>query len=284
MNRSIVCGVDGTQASRWAARVAGEFARELDRTLVLVHVAADRPTFPYGDTRLRELSRREAIEASTPMLERTAAAVPDVHTEIRVVFGDTAGALRAAAADADAELLIVGSRGRGPVASMVLGSVSAQLAGDAPCPVVVVPSPEAADQWLARPSNGRVICGVDDSVGSLRALRVAADLAERIELELECVHVDAAAAREEAQPGGPGAALVPLTVLEGEPAAVLREHAADADTSMLVVGSRGRTSWRAPLASVSRALAADAPVPVMIVPPTALRRLGHRERGAHARA
>jgi hypothetical protein len=42
MSQSIVCGVDGTQESSWAARVAGEFARELDRRLVLVHVA-DEP-------------------------------------------------------------------------------------------------------------------------------------------------------------------------------------------------------------------------------------------------
>jgi nucleotide-binding universal stress UspA family protein len=160
MNRSIVCGIDGTEASRWAARVAGEFARKLDRTLVLVHVAEDRPTFPYGDVRLRELSRREAIEAATPMLERTAAAVSDVGTETRVVFGDPADALIAAAHDADAELLIVGSRGRGPIASAVLGSVSAHLAAAAPYPVVVVPSAEAAQRWLERPSSSRVIRGV----------------------------------------------------------------------------------------------------------------------------
>ena len=71
MNRSILCGVDETLTSRWAARVAGELARELDRTLVLVHVADDPPTFPYGDTRLREHRRREAIEAVTPAIRPT---------------------------------------------------------------------------------------------------------------------------------------------------------------------------------------------------------------------
>lgn len=265
MNRSIVCGVDGTQASRWAARVAGEFARELDRTLVLVHVAEDRPTFPYGDVRLRELARREAVEAATPMLERTAAAAPDVSTEIRVVFGDPGDALLAAAYDADAELLVVGSRGRGPIASMVLGSVSAHLAAVASCPVVVVPSPEAADRWLARPASSRVINGVDDSVASVRAVGVAADLADRLELELDSVHVDTDDSWEDT----PREAPATLTVVKGEPVAVLREHAADPDASLVVVGSRGRTSWRAPLGSVSRTLAADAPVPVMVVPPTA---------------
>jgi nucleotide-binding universal stress UspA family protein len=265
MNRSIVCGVDGTQASRWAARVAGELARELDRTLVLVHAAEDRPTFPYGDVRLRELARRDAIDAATPMLERTAAAASDVSTEIRVSFGDPAEALIAAAHDADAELLVVGSRGRGPIASMMLGSVSARLAAVAPCPVVVVPSPEAADRWLARPSRSRVICAIDDSVGSVRALRVAADLAQRLELEHSLVHVDTDDPWEDA----PLDALAALTVIGGEPVAALRELTAHADTSLLVVGSRGRTSWRAPLGSVSRALAADAPVPVVVVPPTA---------------
>ena len=44
MNRSIVCGVDGTPASRWAARVAGEMAPELGYELVLVYVADDPPT------------------------------------------------------------------------------------------------------------------------------------------------------------------------------------------------------------------------------------------------
>ena len=149
MNRSIVCGVDGTQASRWAARVAGEVARELDRALVLAYVAEDPPTFPYGDTRLRELRRRETIEAATPMLERTAAAVPDVMVETRVVFGDPVDALIAVGLEKEAELMVVGSRGRGQLASVLLGSVSGRLAAIAPCPVVVVPSPDAADSWLA---------------------------------------------------------------------------------------------------------------------------------------
>jgi nucleotide-binding universal stress UspA family protein len=41
----------------------------------------------------------------------------------------------------DAELLVVGSRGLGTFASLVLGSVSQQCAHDAPCPVMIVPLP-----------------------------------------------------------------------------------------------------------------------------------------------
>jgi nucleotide-binding universal stress UspA family protein len=269
MNRSIVCGVDGTQGSRWATRVAGDFARQLDRTLVLVYVAKDPPAFPYGDTRLRELRHRQAIEAATPMLERTAAAVPDVLAQTRVVFGDPVDALVALGLENDAELMVLGSRGRGPLASVLLGSVSARLAAIAPCPVVVVPSPDAADEWLARPARSRVVCAVDDSVGSIRALRSAGDLAERLGLELVAAHVDAGGSWEDAPLGPPPGARDALTVFTGDPVEVLREHTVDTDASLLVVGSRGRTSWRAALGSVSCALAATAPVPVMVVPPTA---------------
>jgi nucleotide-binding universal stress UspA family protein len=157
MNRSIVCGVDGTEASRRAARVAGEFARDLHRRLVLVYVAHDPRTFPYGDPRLRELRHRRTVATVRPMLERTAAVVPDVVAETRVMFGDPVDALIAAGAEEDAELMVVGSRGRGPVASALLGSVSARLAAVAPCPVVVVPSPDAPTALTRADGNGRKV-------------------------------------------------------------------------------------------------------------------------------
>ena len=198
------------------------------------------------------------------MLERTAADLPDVAVRTRVAFGDAAAALMAVGSEEDAELLVVGSRGRGPLATVLLGSVSARLAAEAPCPLIVVPSPDAAARWLGRPPHSRLVCGVDDSVGAIGALRAAGALAERLELELSLVHVDADGEREDAV-GDLGA----LAVLAGEPVEILRERTADPDAGLLVVGSRGRTSWHAALGSVSRALAATAPVPVMIVPPTA---------------
>ncbi|HET8757460.1 MAG TPA: universal stress protein [Solirubrobacteraceae bacterium] len=269
MNRSIVCGVDGTRGSRWAARVAGELARELERTLVLVYVASDDPTFPYGDPRLRELQRREAVGTATTMLERAAAAAPEAPVRTRVAFGDAADALRFTAVEEDAELLVVGSRGRGPLAGALLGSVSARLAATAPCPLLVVPSPDAAGRWLSRPENSRIVCGVDDSVPSVRAVRAAVGLASRLGLQLSLVHVDRDLERADAPHGSAPEDRAALTVVGGEPAETLREHSADPDASLLVVGSRGRTPWRAVLGTVSGRLAAHASVPVVVVPPTA---------------
>jgi nucleotide-binding universal stress UspA family protein len=66
--------------------------------------------------------------------------IPAVPTTWEAVEGHPAGVLVTAADDAD--LLVVGSRGRGGFVGMLLGSVSRQVLSHARCPVVVVPDPE----------------------------------------------------------------------------------------------------------------------------------------------
>jgi nucleotide-binding universal stress UspA family protein len=138
MLHSIICGVDGSEASRPAARVAARLADTLHVRLVLAHVTEDRPTFPYRDARLRELQRRHAIEDGQRLLESVAAELPGTTPELRVTFGTPVETLRALCSEESAELLIVGSRGRRPLAAAVLGSVSARLASTAECPVALI--------------------------------------------------------------------------------------------------------------------------------------------------
>jgi nucleotide-binding universal stress UspA family protein len=64
----------------------------------------------------------------------------DLVIEGKVVGGPPADALLAAAREGD--LLVAGSRGHGGLRGLVLGSVSQQVANHAPCPVVIVPTPE----------------------------------------------------------------------------------------------------------------------------------------------
>ena len=249
MNPSIVCGIDNSPVSHAAARVAAGLARNLRLDLVLAHVADDPPTFPYRDVRRRELQRRDATERATAMLVRVAATLPGVVAKTRVLLGDPVEELTAVSREEDVELLILGSRGRGPLAAAVLGGVSSRVASAAGSPVVVVASPDAADRFLARGPRGTLVCGLDGSVGATRALRLAAGLAERLDLELLPMHVD---------PDGTWA------------------DALGPDASAIVVGSRGRGTWQAAaLGSVSGELAATSPVPVVVVPPTAdVTRLG----------
>ena len=267
MNRSIVCGTDGSQVSRWAARVAADLARELELELVLAHVVPDPPPFPYGDTRLRELQRRGTTEWASALLEQVAAGLPTESPKLQVLFGDPVDSLADMSREQGTELLVVGSRGRGRLAAAVLGSVSGRLASVAACPVLVVPSADAAHRVLARTVGGHVLCGVDRSLGSLSALAFAADLAESLQLELSATHIDGYGPREQRPPGTAGSV---LRVDAGDPVERLMERASHEGASMLVVGSPSRGSWRAAaLGSVPLELAARAPLPVVIVPATA---------------
>jgi nucleotide-binding universal stress UspA family protein len=265
MQHSIICGVDGSQPSRSAARVAARLARTLDLRFVLAHATDDRPTFPYRDRRLSELQRRRAIDDGQRLLEDIAAELSGVVPERRVVLGAPVEGLSALCSDESAELLIVGSRGRGPLAAALLGSVSAGLVSTAGCPVVVVPAPEAAERFLACETNGgSIVCGVDGSPESERALQIAAGLADRMSLELLPVYIDDGT-REGASVG----VNTHLQVDEGDAVDGLRWRALG-DGSLIVVGSRGRGALRAAvLGSVSGTLAASAPLPVLVVPRTA---------------
>lgn len=266
MNRSIVCGLDGSHVSHWAARVAAELARALDLELVLAHVADDPPTFPYGDNRLRELQRREAAKRSYTMLEEVAATLCSGAPALRVVLGDPLELLTAMSREDEVELLVVGSRGRRPLAAAVLGSVSSRLATAAGCPVVVVPSADAARRLLSLTDHSTVLCGVDGSAGSMAALAFAADVADWLELELVPLHIDESGTWEPRPPDTTAAA---LEVDVGDPIRGLLERASDQDAGMLVLGSPGTGRWRAiARGSVSRELAASAPLPVIIVPST----------------
>jgi nucleotide-binding universal stress UspA family protein len=261
MNESIVCGIDNSYVSRSAARVAARLARELGYKLILAHVADDPPAFPYGDARLRELKRRDATAEGIAMLEGVAATLADIEPESRVLLGDPVKALAHVTQSEKTELLVVGSRSRGPLAAAVLGSVSSRLTRVAGCPVVVVRSAVAAHRFLAGTPGGRVVCAVDGSNTSRRALRLAAGLAEHMELELMPMPIEPNGTR----PDVPAEASAPRLKAFGD-----GKRAVPTDASAIVVGSHERGPWHAAaLGSLSHELAASAPVPVMVVPPTA---------------
>jgi nucleotide-binding universal stress UspA family protein len=272
MHPSIICGLDDSPAARSAAQVAAALARALDHKLVLVHVADDPPTFPYRDSRLRELQRRDALERADELLWSVAATLPEVAVETRVSFGVPVEGLVAACDEEAAELAVVGSRGRGPVAAAVLGSVSATFASVSPCPVVIVRSSEAAHRFITRGPRSAVVCGVDESSGAMRAVRLAMGLADRFGLELRPIYVDPDGTWEDAPLGPSAGDHSGLEVYGGDPVEVLGRQALEHDVCLMAVGSRGRGTLRAAaLGSVSRDLALTAPVPVLVVPPTARR-------------
>jgi nucleotide-binding universal stress UspA family protein len=89
-------------------------------------------------------TRDEHEKAGARLLEEIAAEHGFGDAERRVVVGFPAGRLADLADDEDAELIVVGSRGRGRFKAAFLGSVSNSLVGVARCPVLIVP-PGAAE-------------------------------------------------------------------------------------------------------------------------------------------
>jgi nucleotide-binding universal stress UspA family protein len=146
---TIVVGVDGSPESRAALAWALDEARLRGARVLAVHAwtapeayAFDAPTatMPAMEDALRQVGER-VLESAVS--ETVAAAEVDVPVERRVVDAGPAEALLAAAGDA--ALVVVGSRGRGGFASLLLGSVSNQVAQHAPCPVVIVRGEERAE-------------------------------------------------------------------------------------------------------------------------------------------
>jgi nucleotide-binding universal stress UspA family protein len=257
---SIVCGVHDAEGCRSAARVAAELAAALDVRLVVAHAVPDDPTpWAHGDARDRGLQRDRAVRRGHRLLEDACLGLDAV---LRVMLGDPADELHTVCVEEDAELVVVGSHRHAAPAATRLGRVAARVASSAVCPVVIVP-PGAREHVTRTEPGGSIVCGFDGSSGSERALGVAVGLAERVGLEPLAIFVDPARTRNEPAPS-------PVRVLAGDPARELRERASRPDARLLAVGSRGRgASQGALLGSVAAALAATAPIPVLVVPPTA---------------
>ena len=140
---TIVVGVDRSEHAEETLRFALEEAKLHHAKLRVVHAwqygtigAVERgSSYPAAGADVGEV--REAAEHALEQTLRTA--LPDtdsVEVEQRVVEGRPAGVLVDESRDAD--LLVVGSRGRGGFVGLLLGSVSQQVAHHAACPVVIV--------------------------------------------------------------------------------------------------------------------------------------------------
>jgi nucleotide-binding universal stress UspA family protein len=135
----IVVGVDGSEESRAALRWAVEEARLRDARIRVVHawwaypaLAAGTPIAAADWAALEESADRFV----TSFVTETLGEPDDLQIDASALHGSAAEVLVEASARAD--LLVVGSRGHGGFAGLLLGSVSQQCAHHALCPLVIV--------------------------------------------------------------------------------------------------------------------------------------------------
>jgi nucleotide-binding universal stress UspA family protein len=282
MADTIVCAVDQSEAAGPVFDTARWLADALSARLSVVHVTDG----PLRDADELLASLRARLGADT--------------VEISLVEGSPAAAILAAADQAGAELVVVGSRGRGSLRAAVLGSVSRDLTAQARCPVVVVPSGQARSNpgEVAAPGQASVVCGIDGSDQALTAAAIAGRLAKRLGYRLVVVH---ARQNIRAMVSYPGARSTtpPVTgqddsveqladdivqravaaaggnavgVIEpGPPTEVLESVAQREDARLIVIAARGLGALRsALLGSVAADLTAAAARPVVVLSESAL--------------
>lgn len=284
---SVVVGVDGSEPSSAALDWAVRYAAREGRPLTVVHacglpgamddfediVASERGLMSVG----RAIAREAVYDARL--------ADGTVGVESVVTMGSPATVL--VEASESAAVVVMGARGRGTVASALLGSVSAVVTREAHCPVVVVRS-------LADRSEKPVVVGIDGTPASTAAVEFAFRTASADRVPLTLLHatwdlrtqassvLDTRSYAEKIDLNEEEERLVSETVAglcEQYPDVTVTERyrrgdpvkelvAASRDASVVVVGSRGRRPLTVTLlGSVSRGVVERAECPVAIVRP-----------------
>jgi nucleotide-binding universal stress UspA family protein len=141
--RHIMVATDGSSGANRAVDVAAELAKAVAGDLLIATVADSQLEEEARQLARAEGSIGDALEALTAQTLRAAEArarrLGVSRIELRTGGGDVAQSLIDIAAGSSVEMIVLGRRGRGQLAGLLLGSVSQKLVSLAPCAVVVVP-------------------------------------------------------------------------------------------------------------------------------------------------
>ncbi|WP_012182081.1 universal stress protein [Salinispora arenicola] len=281
----VVVGVDGSAAALDAVRVAVREAEYRQRPLRVVHAfiwpLTGAPLTPVPGAPVTAGLRNQAEQYVTEAVEQARKIAPDLRITGVVVDGAPTPVLVEEARGA--VLTVLGHRGLGGFAGLLLGSVTVQVAARAQSPVMVVRGEARAD--------GPVVVGVDGSELSTKAVAFAFEEADRRDASLVAVHawlfptpvgpgdilplvydLDAAEGEEERTLAESIAGFadrypqVPVRhrVVRGSPGRVLVE--ASKRAQLVVVGAHGRGAFGGLLlGSVSHAVLHHGHSPLVIV-------------------
>ncbi|MEV5875219.1 universal stress protein [Streptomyces sp. NPDC052101] len=164
MTRPITAGVDGSQESLAALDWAGREAVRRGLPLRVLHAWRYTESLATAD---RDTQHGWVSKGVTEAVRAVSERHPGLEVSVDVVEGEPVHALARAAAQA--ELLVLGSRGHGPVLGFLLGSVGQQVIAEATRPVVLV---RAGDRPAAEAAGRDVVVGQhgdpEDSAATLR--------------------------------------------------------------------------------------------------------------------
>jgi nucleotide-binding universal stress UspA family protein len=176
----ILLATDGSEDAELAATTAVGLARSTASELHVVHSWRTVPSVHF-DALVRQEMEREAqaiLDAQVKQIEGLGGTV----AQARLNEGGAAEEIVALAEEIRVGLIAVGSRGRGRIRRLLMGSVSDAVARHARCPVIVV-------RWKPVVFPAKILLATDGSEEATLALQTAADLSEKTGSELHVVHI-----------------------------------------------------------------------------------------------
>ena len=176
----VLLATDGSGDAELAATTAVSLAKSTGSELRVVHVWRPVPSVHF-DALIRQEMRREAqelLDAQVKKIEGLGATVTEAHLR----EGDASEEIIALAAEIGVGLVAVGSRGRGRIRRLLMGSVSDAVVRHAHCPVVVA-------RWKPVAFPAKILLATDGSEEATLATQTATELGEKTGSELHVVHV-----------------------------------------------------------------------------------------------
>jgi nucleotide-binding universal stress UspA family protein len=190
--RRILCPTDFSEFSQRAFAHATALAHWYGARLTLLYVSPVMPAvggFPplVSSVALEPLSHRHTAGDLRAFAAPAAAA--GVAADVAVRDGSPGSQILEEARESGADLIVMGTHGRGGFERLVLGSVAEKVLRKAPCPVLTVSKP-ARDRAPHEPPELRsVLCATDLSLASAEALRSALSLARVARARVTVLHV-----------------------------------------------------------------------------------------------
>ena len=289
--RGLKMGVVLATAVQLDARLVTYLDRMADNLAEPV-TGRERGNRPAASEQLKESLAREIKGRLEKLADKIA--LEGIPVEAAVDFGSVSDTLIQMAQDSECDLIAMSTRGRGGVASGLLGSVTYNILQESPMPVLAITPERARRHWDADYSINRIIVPLDGSEFAETALPHAVSLSQNMDMGITLVHVLSSDnlmytnrygareslrramedIRENAQGYLSGVVSrlsdegldVSAEIVHGRPASTISEIARATDHDMIALTTHGRSGIsRLLLGSVAEAILRESGDPVLIV-------------------